>query len=121
MPTTRDLMSRAMVDVFSNPDPGNRAAAVREIFTDDAVFYEPDNAYEGIDAIERHAEALLEQKPGWVFTPRAFLEGKNIGLLTWGRGPAGEAFVHTGRDIALLEKGRIRRLYVLIGEPTLEA
>ena len=40
----------------------------------------------------------------------------NLGRLTWHFGPDGEPPVVTGTDVAIIDNGRIRSLYVFIGD-----
>src|SRR5215470_12228085 len=42
------LLKRNLTDVFGENDPARRRAAIEEIFTEDAVFYDPNkNVYRG--------------------------------------------------------------------------
>ena len=52
------LLKRNLTDVFGENDPVRRRAAIEEIFTEDAVFYDPNkNVYRGRAAIDRIAGA----------------------------------------------------------------
>jgi hypothetical protein len=50
------LLTRNLQDVFGENDPARRRAAVDEIFTEDAMFYDPSKSvYRGRDEIDRMA------------------------------------------------------------------
>ena len=57
------LLTRNLHDVFGENDPARRRAAVDEIFTEDAVFYEPGGVYRGRDEIYRVAGAIQATHP----------------------------------------------------------
>jgi hypothetical protein len=53
------LLIRNLDDVFGEGDPQRRRAAIDEIFTEDAVFYEPGAVHRGRDEIDMHDRCLL--------------------------------------------------------------
>ena len=53
------LLTRNLQDVFGENDPARRRAAIDEIFTEDAVFYDPSKSVcRGRDEIDRIAGAI---------------------------------------------------------------
>jgi len=64
-----DLMRRNLLDVFNEPDPASRAAAIAETYTEDVVWHEPDRIVHGRTDLERRAEELRAENPDWVFRP----------------------------------------------------
>jgi hypothetical protein len=66
------LLTRNLHDVFGENDPGRRRAAIREIFTEDWVFYDPSKGvYRGRDAIDRIAGAIKATHPDFRYQPIA--------------------------------------------------
>ena len=53
------ILLRRNLDVFGENDPARRRAVIDEIFTEDCVFYDPNNGiYRGRDEIDRIAGAI---------------------------------------------------------------
>lgn len=63
------LLIRNLDDVFGEGDPQRRRAAIDEIFTEDAVFYEPGAVHRGRDEIDRIAGVIRATHPTFP-TPR---------------------------------------------------
>lgn len=116
--TVAQLMTRSLLDVFNERDAERRAAAISAVYSPDVTFYEREGAVEGPAALDATVQKLLDGAPGWVFTPAGEVSvNHNLGRLPWQFGPAGAAPVVTGTDVALVDGGRIRSLYVFVGEP----
>jgi hypothetical protein len=62
---------RNLDDVFGEGNPQRRRAAIDEIFTKDAVFYEPGAVYRGRDEIDRIAGVIRATHPTFRYTPTA--------------------------------------------------
>jgi len=113
-----DYLLRTNIEkVFNERDAGRRAAVIAELFTEEAVLYEPAAVVQGRDAISHAAGALLDAfGPGFrlVAAHRA-LGHDGLAALAWRAegGPAGLA----GIDVAEVIGGRIARLWVLV-EPS---
>src|SRR5687767_8985625 len=88
--------------VFNERDAARRAHAVAELYTDDAVMYEPTNVVVGRSAIADVAGKLLEQfGPTFRFTPEGPGVGHHgLGTLRWNAGPAEGPVVVSGTDAA---------------------
>ncbi len=66
------LLKPNLQDVFGEGDPGRRRAAIDEIFTEDAVFYDPGKGvYRGHDEIDRIAGAIRATRPDFSYQPIA--------------------------------------------------
>ena len=58
------LLRRNLLDVFGENDPARRRAVIDEIFTEDCVFYDPNNGtYRGRNEIDRIAGAIKATPP----------------------------------------------------------
>jgi hypothetical protein len=113
------LMQANAVRVFSERDPVRRLAAIRALYTADAVLTEPEGVFKGEAAISGAVTALLSNlPPTFVFTPAGAAIGHHgVGRLLWKAGPPNGPAAATGMDIAHFEDGRIRALYVFLDPP----
>jgi hypothetical protein len=110
------LMQANLVRVFGERDAERRILAIRELYTEDAVFYEPDTSANGHAAINEAVTALLSHlPPNFAFTSIGPAVGHHyMGRLRWQAGPAGGPVAVTGTDVAHFEGSRIRHLYVFL-------
>ena len=70
--STPTLLIRNLRDVFGENDPARRRAAIDEIFTEDCVFYDPnEGVYRGRDEIDRIAGAIRATHPDFQYQPIA--------------------------------------------------
>ena len=114
------LMQANLARVFNERDEGQRISAVRELYVEGAVLYEPpDTAAEGHAAISEAVTRLLASlPPDFAFTATGSTLGHHgIGRLRWQAGPPNGPAAVIGMDIAHIEEGRIHSLHVFI-EPT---
>ncbi len=105
--------------VFGERDAGLRIAAIRDLYSLDAVLYEPDGIATGRDAITQAVEDLLTSlPPAFVFSPMGPAVGHHgLARLRWRAGPPDGPAAVTGTDVARIEAGRIVSLHVLIDPP----
>jgi hypothetical protein len=110
------LMQANLMRVFNERDAGRRIVAVRELYAEDAVLYEPDASAKGHAAISEAVTALLAHVPPNVtFSAEGPAIGHhNIGRLKWRSGPPNGPVAVTGMDVAHFEQGRIHSLYVFL-------
>ena len=116
--TVERLMHRSLLDVFNERNAERRAVAIAAVYSADVTFYEADDAVRGPAALGARVQQLLDGAPGWVFRPAAVASvNHDLGRLTWHFGPDGAPAAVTGTDVAIVEDGRIRSLYVFIHAP----
>jgi hypothetical protein len=110
------LMQANAVRVFSERDPARRLAAIRELYTADAVVTEPEGVVEGQAAIcDAVSELLCKLPPAFAFTAVGAAVGHHgVGRLLWKAGPPNGPPAVTGMDIAHFKDGRIQALYVFL-------
>ncbi|MFJ6651554.1 nuclear transport factor 2 family protein [Microbacterium sp. NPDC091313] len=109
------LMTANLLEVFGERDPQRRRAAIERIYTDDVEFLDPDEITTGLDALDAKAQRLLDQAPGFVFSPAGpVYVNHDMGYLAWNFGPEGEAPVVRGVDTCFIRDGRISRVYTLL-------
>jgi hypothetical protein len=112
-----DAFMRANMNrVFNERNAVRRLAALGEIYASDATFYDPEAVVTGREAISGAVENLLGNfPPDFVFTAAGPAVGHNgAARLFWRLGPPSGPAAVTGTDVALIEHGRIRRLYVFV-------
>jgi SnoaL-like domain len=103
------LLTRNLNDVFGENDPVRRRKAIDELFTEDAVFYDPKGGvYRGRDEIDRIAGELRVMHHDFRYQPIAEPEQVgNGGRVRWTEGKPGEAPVVAGTDFIVTRDGRI--------------
>ena len=108
------LLKRNLTDVFGENDPVRRRAAIEEIYTEDAVFYDPmKNVYRGRAEIDRIAGVLREKHRDFTYQPLAEPEEVgNSGRIRWVEGRPGEAPEIAGTDFIIARDGRIAAVYL---------
>jgi hypothetical protein len=106
--------------VFSERDPKRRLAAIRTLYTRDAVVTEPEGVAKGEVAINDAVTELLSKLPrSFTFTPMGAADGHHsVGRLRWKAGPPNGPTAATGMDIAFLKGDRIQALYVFLDPVT---
>ncbi|MFD8393005.1 nuclear transport factor 2 family protein [Streptomyces sp. NPDC059680] len=114
-----DLMRRNLLDVFNEPDPEGRSAAIAQTYAEDVVWHEPDRVVHGRAALAERATELRAQAPDWTFRADGPVSvTDDLGHLGFRYGPADQPPVVTGMDIAHCKDGVIIELYTLVtGSP----
>ena len=108
------LLTRNLNDVFGENDPMRRRKAIDEIFTQDAVFYDPKGGvYRGRAEIHRIAGELRAMHRDFRYQPIGEPEEVgNGGRVRWTEGRPGEAPAVAGTDFIVARDGRIAAIYL---------
>ena len=108
------LLTRNLQDVFGENDPVSRRKAIDEIFTEDAVFYDPmGGVFRGRDEIDGIAGKLRTMHPDFQYQPIGKPEEVgNGGRVRWTEGRPGEKPEVTGTDFIVTREGRIAAVYL---------
>ena len=115
MATAAELLERMVQEVFNEPDPQRRAAAIAEVFTEDVVFVDAERTVTGHDQLAATVTALLGEGPGLVFTPSGQVRGVgDLGMRPWLLAPPGGEPVLGGLDVVQVVDGRIARLWTVL-------
>jgi len=113
-----ELAHRNLLGVFGERDPQARAAAIDEIYAEQVTFADPEEVVAGREALNRKAQRLLDEAPGFGFTPAGPVRvANNLAMLAWQFGPEGAPPVVSGVDVSIIEDGRIVALYTLLDPP----
>jgi len=114
------LMHANIARVFNERDPGRRHIALSELYSEDATLYDPETVATGWEAISRAVEDLLARLPSdFVFTAAGPAVGHNgAARLFWRAGAPDGPVAATGTDVAHIENGRIKLLYVFVDPGT---
>ncbi len=110
------LMQAHLARVFNERDGGRRLEALKELYTNDSTLFEPHAAVTGYAAISGAVDALQASlPPEFVFTAAGIAVGHNgLARLHWRVGPPNGPVAVTGTDVAQVENGRIKALYVFV-------
>lgn len=110
------MMEENLMQVWCERDEVRRMKAIQNIYTDASILYHVESKTVGLDAINKSVTSVLSNMPtNFVFTKlKPIIINNSIGRLIWGVGPAGQAPVATGMDIAHFENGKIKSLYVFL-------
>jgi hypothetical protein len=108
------LLTRNVQGVFGENDPVRRRKAIDEIFTEDAVFYDPKGGvYRGRDKIDRIAGELRATHRDFRYQPIGEPEEVgNGGRVRWTEGRPGDAPAVAGTDFIVTRDGRIAAIYL---------
>ena len=114
--TLASILLRNLSEVFGERDSERRIAAIKDLYSEDAVFFEADQRFEGHETINDAVAALQASLPAeFVFSAVAPpARNHDMGRLFWRLGPAGASPVVTGLDVAQFKDGRIHSLYVFL-------
>ncbi|KJV35699.1 nuclear transport factor 2 family protein [Luteibacter yeojuensis] len=112
------IMRANLARVFGERDAAMRIVAIRELYAEDAVLYEPDRSARGHAAISQAVTELLAQMPpGFAFHPvRPGLGHHGVGRLQWRGGVEGATPLVTGLDVAHIQASLIQTLHVFIDQ-----
>jgi len=114
--TIASLLIRNLAEVFGEGDAARRRAAIQELFSGDAVFYDPNNgAFHGHDEIDRIAGVIRASHPDFRYRPIAEPEMLgNAGRVRWVSGRPGETPAYAGTDFIIARDGKISALYLFL-------
>ena len=110
------LMQANIARVFNERNSDRRRAALGELYTENATLCDPETVATGREAISRAVDNLLRiLPPDFVFTATGHAVGHNgAARLFWRAGPPDGPVAITGTDVAHIEDGRIKLLYVFV-------
>lgn len=112
----RALLHANLLSVFNEPHEIARKAAIQSTYAEDIVWYESEiNVIKGHDALNKRAEALLAESPGFAFKPDGeMIVSQNLGILGWTFGPPGEPDLVKGTDVIIVQDGKVKALWTAV-------
>ena len=110
------ILKRNLDDVFNERDESRRMQAIQAMYSEDAVFYEGEDSFEGWPAISKRFHAILAPTPpDFVFrVVRQAGRIEDLEQLSWELGPPTGQPVASGLDVAIVKDQRISVLYTFI-------
>ena len=113
------LLTRNLHEVFGEGDPELRRAAIEDLYTEDALFYDPQGVSHGREAIGEIAGKIRAMHPDFRYTPIRPPEALHdtAGRLQWISGRPGEPAAYSGTDFIVARDGRIAALYLFFDQP----
>ena len=110
-----ELLEHNLLAVFGERDATKRQAALKNLWSPEGVFIDPDGRFVGLDAIDRRVEELQATFPTFVFVLRGAASVMHeAGCLAWGFGPEGANPVVTGVAVAVTVDGKLLTLYAFV-------
>lgn len=116
----QQMIERHLAEVFSEVDDTKRVTALRELYTEDAVLYEPTNIVSGIEAISATVSALLKNFPPqfrFIASGPALIH-HGMCCAPWTAGTPDQANMVTGYDVVQFANERIQAVYVFLNPST---
>ncbi|WP_328301305.1 nuclear transport factor 2 family protein [Streptomyces sp. NBC_00435] len=99
------------IAIWNESDGRARQALVDEVFTPEATYTDPTVAAHGAAEIGTYIASAQKNFTGMLFTFENVLTHHDAVHFSWQVGPRGGAPAVSGSDVALLEGGRISRVY----------
>jgi hypothetical protein len=115
------LLERSFTEIWNERDSTRRLAAIERLYAPDFRFFESDAVFEGRAATQARIEELQGQWPAGSFFQfdGAARVNHNLVQLSWNLGPAGHPLIF-GMDVAVVEQGMIKSLYLFLAPPAEE-
>jgi len=117
METTAKLLEASLLNIWNDRDDKSRREMMEKIYSADIVFYESNDgpAFIGHQAINDLIGKLQAEWPiEFNFTITNSMVNHQAQYVSWTLGISGENPVASGADIAIIESGKIKSLYLLL-------
>src|SRR5260370_16987238 len=113
MSNSISILLRRNLDVFGENDP-----ARHEIFTEDCVFYDPNNGiYRGRDEIDRIAGVIKATHPDFRYQPISSPEEMGDGgRVRWVSGSPGKPPAYAATDFIIVREDNIAAVYLFFNQ-----
>lgn len=118
----KQLLEDSLLKVWSERNDEQRLDVMQRIYAADIIFYETDQgeAIKGHQAIDTLIKTLQNQwPPEFVFAlTKPTVINHGVSHVSWTLGPAHATPIASGMDIAIIENGLIKELYLYLDDPT---
>ncbi|MGW3281075.1 nuclear transport factor 2 family protein [Nocardia rhamnosiphila] len=105
-----DLLA-AYISVWNERNPHIRQAIGTEVLTPEAYYVDPSTSAQGRSAIDTYIAGWQRQFPDSSFVLGEVCGHHDVVHFDWSFGPSDGPPQGTGRDVAVLEQGRISTIY----------
>lgn len=119
MNTPSLLLQDSLLLIWNNRNSAERLPLMEKTYASDITFFEGDNSepFIGFTAIDNLIQKLQQDWPSdfeFVLTesPKS---NHNVQHISWQLGVPGQQPVATGADVAFIENGKIKLLYLFLG------
>jgi hypothetical protein len=121
MMDTAQLLEDSLLIIWNDRNADQRLAAMPRIYAPDIAFFEG-NAADAIVGHQAINELITKLQGEWPLEFRFELNKPSlvnypVQLISWELGAAGAPPVATGSDVAIVENGLIKSLYLLLDAP----
>ena len=112
-------MRSNLLEVFHEPDPDRRAAAIARTYAENVRWSDDEGVIVGRDALATKATSLRAGLDGLEFVASGEVrETTGLGYLAWElRPPGADVAAVSGFDVGLIADGRITELYTVLIRP----
>jgi hypothetical protein len=117
MNPTPKLLEDSLLLIWNNRDSAERLDLMEKIYAHDISFFESDNseAFVGFKAIDTLIQNLqLNWPQDFEFKLQKSAVNHTIQHISWTLGSPGQQPVAIGEDIAIIENGKIKSLYLFL-------
>ncbi|GAA1245968.1 nuclear transport factor 2 family protein [Prauserella halophila] len=105
------VLVAAYIAVWNERNPCTRRTLGAEVFTADAHYVDPNTSVRGRSAIDAYVAGWQEQFPGFGFVLGAVHGHHGLAHFEWSFASVRGGSAATGRDVVVLEQGRIATVY----------
>lgn len=114
-----DAVADTHLEIWNTDDDAERRRRYPEAYAPDVRVDEPTAGYDGFDGMTAAISGLHGMAPDASLSRTSAIQtAGDLATYSWSLAPAGQPPIATGRDVLIVEDGRIRRLYVVIDAPT---
>jgi hypothetical protein len=115
-----ELLVRNLLELFNQKDDAVRRSLLLQMWSEDAIFIDPEAAHVGHKEIDQAIRWLFQSFPGWTFSVAGPVRAQHgVACLPWAYGTEAAPRQITGIDVGRVEGGKIRELYTFIDPKTL--
>jgi hypothetical protein len=117
MNATSKLLEDSLLLIWNNRNAGERLDLMKRLYAPDIAFFENDtsDAFVGFEAINALIEKLQHDWPvDFEFKLLKSAVNHDMQHIRWTLGPKGQQPVASGGDVAVIDKGRIKSLYLFL-------
>lgn len=120
MDTLSTLLQDSLLLIWNNRNSAERLALMEKTYASDITFYESDSSepFTGKESIDNLITTLQKDWPSdfefsLTETPKS---NHNVQHISWQLGVPGQQPAATGKDVAIIENGKIKFLYLFLAQ-----